>query len=177
MSNGGKPAESAESNGPESINTDARIRDLEAREAAVREREEAIRAREAAEADGGSGRRFNPKNKPFRGPTPYKFRVGPLAAKYHDKLPMKEVEAVDESEAKRWYAESHEDPERPGQAVDTVRIELTAKCIDPRRLEAQKHALRIANIRAKRDSGVALSKDEERMLLQAEEAALLDRAA
>lgn len=172
--NGGKPSAAAKDSVSEAA-LDARLKELEAKEKAIAEKEAELNAKEAAMSD-GKGRRFNPKAQALRGPVPYKFKVGPVNPKYHDKLPIKEIEAVDESEAKRWYAESHEDPDRGGQAVDTVRIELMVKCVDSRRAQAQQLALRLANIRSKRDSGVALSEQEEEMLLSAEEAALLRRA-
>lgn len=104
----------------------------------------------------------------------YKFEVGPspkAAEKYPD-LPRVEVNAVDESEAIRWYCLTHSYPAKSGNRVDPVKVPMLAVCKDPRRKQLENHKKQLAAIRRKLDSGTALS-DADNKLFEANEKEIL----
>lgn len=114
---------------------------------------------------GASGLRVRPDKKPFAGDHGgWKIRVGPRNPELYPDLPVLEVMAVDEGEAKRYYAESQEYPKKSGKQVDPVTVPLVATCLDPRRDRLRQHKARLSTIRRKLDMGVGLNHQDEALL-------------
>jgi hypothetical protein len=126
---------------------------LEKLEAAIKEKE--ARAAGGVVVDGA----------PFRG-NGYKFRVGPRDPKWAATLRPEDIEACDESEAMRWYAATHQDPERPGRALDTVKVALQVEIIGgaEKRAEALREAHKEATLRAKFAKTGQLTDEETRWM-------------
>ena len=102
---------------------------------------------------------------PLRG-NGYKFRVGPRDQKWSAQLPAEDVEACDESEALRWYAATHQDPEKPGRALDTVKVPLKVEIVGGAevRAAALRDAHKEATIRAKFNRTGQLAEEEYRWM-------------
>lgn len=137
---------------------------LERADAEIKRLNEALKAKEA-EADATGGLKINPGDRPYTGDTGgWKFRVGPTAkAKYTD-LPTVEINACDESEAKRWYCASHDYPKGSRRAIDPVAIDITVTCIDEGRNRLVQRKAKFANIRQKLFAGQTLTPDEDKIL-------------
>jgi hypothetical protein len=96
----------------------------------------------------------------------YVFRVGPRDAKHQATVPVRDIEACDESEAKRFFCATTPDPTRPGRQLDPVRCELKVEMIQG--MEKRKQVLadhqRAAMIRTKwRSTGQAMPEELEWM--------------
>jgi len=119
-------------------------------------------AREQAEAM--SNRRVS-KSEPLRikGST-YLFEVGPVKAKDYPHLPVVQIETIDESEAIRWYAATHEHPPQSGRQVDLVAVKMQARCIDPKRAQAIMIQKQISILRQKVEQNQALTEREQQMV-------------
>lgn len=144
--------------------SDSAIDRLAAAEAEIRRLTEQLAAKEA-EADAVGGLKINPSDRPFTGDTGgWKFRVGPIAKDKYPMLPVREIMACDESEAKRWYCASHDYPAGSRRAIDPVAIEISVTCLDERRNQLMIRKARFATIRQKLFAGQALTNDEEKIL-------------
>ena len=145
----------------------ARLEALEAAEAELversrelQEREESMRNDEAAR-----GRALRDEKEAFKGPNGgYKFEVGAVDFVKYPTLRAIVVTACDESEAKRFFCATKEDPRRAGKQVDSVGIDIYAKCVDPRRQQDLNRAYQLAAIRRKREQGNPLNEQEEAQL-------------
>lgn len=138
------------------------------RQRELAEREEQLKS-EMAER----GRALRPADQAYRGPGDgYEFEVGPTpgAKKLYPELRTVRVMAVDESEAKRWYCATVEDPRpnRRGRQIDPVAIDIAVRCIDERRQRDLNLAYMVAAARRKREAGQPLSEQEAALLSQAE---------
>lgn len=120
-----------------------------------------------AESNASSGKRYSPKEKAFAGVEGYKFRVTPIAKKDGDSidhLQPAEVEAVDESEALRWYCVANESRPGSGQALDPMRVRLKVESIGRKRADSVMRQKQIGALRLKVQSGVTLSPKELALL-------------
>jgi len=99
---------------------------------------------------------------PFTGPEGgYKFSIGPLNAELFPHLPKLEQYACDESELKRWYAATHENPPKSGKRLDLLKVKLEIVLLDPRRAKLIIHKQKLANIRSKLEAGASLTSAEQ----------------
>lgn len=92
----------------------------------------------------------------------YKFRVETLKPEWHQKCPPKDIIADDASEAKRFYAATTQDPQRPGRMLDTVKYELKVTMVEGQeRMQANQSMLvKAAMIRKKWNSTGVASPEE-----------------
>lgn len=166
---------------------DVPSQDLSAREAALAARFAALEAAEAELAEqrrdiaereeqlktdlASRGRALLDEKEAFKGPDGgYRFEVGAVNFEKYPTLKPIVVVACDESEAKRFFCATKQDPDKPGKQVDPVKIDIMARCVDPRRQEAMNRALALAAIRRKRENGQPLSEQEEALLSLSERA-------
>lgn len=151
------------------------VSEMEAKLQAAQERADQLEAKLKQQAEETAGLKVRSGEKPFAPEDGgYKFEVGPspkVAEKYPE-LKRVTVNAVDESEAIRWYCMTHSYPPKSGNRVDPVKIPLTADCKDPRRKQLENHKKQLAAIRRKLDSGTALS-DADRKVFEANESEIL----
>ena len=98
----------------------------------------------------------------------YLFRVGPMLDKDKARLPTVEEVAVDESEIKRWYCLSHDDPPGSKKPVDPLKVKLQVECIDPARRASINLQKKLSAIRAKLENGHSLTEDEQKFADQHE---------
>lgn len=146
-------------------------RKLDEAESRVAEAEERARAaEEAAEAAKGGGLKTNAKSEAYVGPSGgYRFRVGPKFPSEWQGLETVEVQAVDGSEAKRWYCESYAWPPGSRKQVDPVKIVIDVVCLETKKMLALiAFKQRCAGIRSRLESGAALTESEVRFLEQHE---------
>ena len=130
---------------------------------------DAERERNAQLVASESGRRSFSGDRPFVGEDGgWAFEVGPANTKEYDGLGVERVKACDESEAIRWYCNSHDWPLGSGIALDPMRIKINCRCIDPARKDSILLAQRLGVIRRKLDAGQALSPAENELLDQYE---------
>lgn len=115
-----------------------------------------------------AGRKISINDKPYVGDAGYKFEVGPRDRVKYPELPVEQFKATDESEAKRWYLNSHEYPKGSGIVIDPISITIDVKCIDPARNVAILLAKRLGVIRSKLDKGQPLTDQEEDLLAKNE---------
>jgi len=137
---------------------------LDAAEKALKE----IEARNAELMELEAGRKISINDKPYVGDAGYKFEVGPRDRVKYPELPVEQFKATDESEAKRWYLNSHEYPKGSGIVIDPISITIDVKCIDPARNVAILLAKRLGVIRSKLDKGQPLTDQEEDLLAKNE---------
>ena len=145
---------------------EARLARLEAAEKALKERESELDKREkelANVADSEATRPVRPSEIVHVGDG-WEWTVS--CRKAGTNLPVKKINAVDASEALRWYVATTPDPEKPTKQVDPLKYPLQAVCPDPRLLERTKATLRLASIRAKLEGGGSIT-DQEFEELQA----------
>ncbi len=136
-----------------------RLQELERQLAEEQRKNEELMAQEA-------GRRISLNDKPYAGEGGYVFRVGPDDPDKHPGLETIEVKATDESEAKRWYCNSHDWPLKSGLVIDPVTIRIRVICIDPARQRSIVLQKTLGVIRSKLDRGLALTPAEEKVLEQ-----------
>ena len=140
---------------------------MAAAEAELLERQRDIEAREEQlkNDEAARGRSLRDEKSAFVGPNGgYKFEVGAVNVKLYPTLAPIVVTAVDESEAKRFFCATKEDPRRPGKQVDPVGIDVMVRCVDPRRQDDLNRAYQLAAIRRKREQGNPLNEQEEATL-------------
>lgn len=143
--------------------------DVQSKLDAAEQRIRDLESRLAEEVHGGRGLRVRAGGKPFAGPTGgYLFEVYPLQPAKFPHLQPAKVHAVDESEAKRWYAESNEEPPGSNKQLDLVRVKIEVKCLDRRRNALIMHKQTLSGIRARIASGASLT-DREVALLEKHE--------
>lgn len=145
----------------------ARLAALEAAEAELAERRRELDEREEQLKNdlASRGRALLNEKEAYRGSEGgYKFEVGAVNIEKYPTLKPIVVTAVDESEAKRFFCATKQDPDKPGKQVDPVKIDIAVRCVDPRRQENINRAYAIAAIRRKREQGNPLSEQEEATL-------------
>lgn len=142
----------------------ARMREL--LEAAERRAEEAEERALEAERKSERGLDVRTGTKAFAGPDGgYKFRVGPKDKDKYPGLATVEFNAVDSTEAIRWYCESFAWPVSSRKQVDPIKIMLQVDCLESERLKKVViHKQRCAGIRARLESGAALTEAETKFL-------------
>ena len=134
---------------------DRHIEDLEAEAQAIRDQ---------------GGLKFNAADIAFEGPHGDEFLVTPhlnredQANNVFKHLKPKKVKAVDESEAIRWYLQSHESSEGSGKPLDPVRVRVTATAVGDARRKRVQLKRQLVNLRNKLESGNMLSDREQELL-------------
>lgn len=112
-----------------------------------------------------SGLRVRNESGPFRGDHGgWRFRIGPAVPELHPHLKTITENACDESELKRWYCATNQDPPKSGKQVDPVKVNLKVECLDPGRKKLAIYKQRLSNIREKLESGSQLSAAEQDLL-------------
>lgn len=134
-------------------------------ELAERQRELDMREEQMKNDEAARGRSLRDEKSAYVGENGgYKFEVGAVDYKKYPTLAPIVVQASDESEAKRFFCATKEDPRRPGKQVDPVGIDVTVRCIDTRRQEDINRAYELAGIRRKREQGNPLTEQESAKL-------------
>ncbi len=142
-----------------------RLADAEAEVSKLRDENERITS--------SGGLRYSPKDKPFTGEDGgYEFIVTPHpSAEDHDSghLEPATVRACDESEAIRWYCQSHESKKGSQRAVDPVKVRITAKIVGRARADAIMRQRQISALRRKVETGNQLSEADQALLSECED--------
>lgn len=146
-------------------NTEALLAKL----AAAEKRAEEAEKRLAEDEIESAGLRVKRGEIPYAGESGgYKFEVGPVNVDKFPHLKRLTVNAIDETEAVRWYCLTQEHPPNSGKRVDPVAVRMHCECKDRKRVDLIQHKNRLAGIRKKLESGAALSPDDSAILAKHE---------
>jgi len=119
------------------------------------------------------GLRFSPKDQPFVGDGGgYEFLVTPHINEADPKqahLKPVKVRCCDESEAIRWYCQSHEMTLGSGRAVDPVKLRITAEIQGRERADSVMRQKQVSVLRKKIEGGQALSDSDKTLLSEVED--------